>query len=162
MNSYSYSDSGVLTITNEEGWELGYAYNPETLIPFSSEEEAIAYADSRPMSFSKPMSEEEQQSIKEQQASNAIQQMLDASSATRGYDSIISECSYASSTSTFGEEAQLTVNWRDSVWTYVFQAQADIKAGDRTEPTLSELLDELPEREALVADALDIEEVSNI
>ena len=73
--------------------------------------------------------------------------MLDNSSVTRGYDSVISECSYASSTGTFGAEAQITVNWRDAVWTYIFQVQVDIKSGDRTEPTLSELLDELPQRE---------------
>jgi len=147
MNEYSYSDSGVLTITNEDGWTTGFAHNPETLIPFGSEEEAIAYANTHALYFSPPMTAEELQGYKEQEVSEAVQKMLDNSSVTRGYDSIISECSYASSTGTFGAEAQITVNWRDAVWTYIFQVQVDIKSGDRTEPTLSELLDELPARQ---------------
>jgi len=147
MNEYSYNDNGVLTITNEDGWTTGFAYNPETLIPFGSQAEAIAYANTHPLYFSPPMTAEELQGHKETEVSEAVQTMLDNSSVTRGYDSVISECSYASSTGTFGAEAQVTVNWRDAVWTYIFQVQVDIKSGDRTEPTLNELLDELPARQ---------------
>ena len=146
MNEYSYSDSGVLTITNEDGWTTGFAYNPETLIPFGSQAEAIAYANTHPLYFSPPMTAEELQGHKETEVSEAVQKMLDDSAVTRGYDSIISECSYASSTGNFGKEAQITVNWRDAVWTYIFQVQGDIDSGARTEPTLNNLLTELPVR----------------
>ena len=146
MNEYSYNDNGVLTITNEDGWTTGFAYNPETLIPFGSQAEAIAYANTHPLYFSPPMTAEELQGHKETEVSEAVQKMLDDSAVTRGYDSIISECSYASSTGNFGKEAQITVNWRDAVWTYIFQVQGDIVSGARTEPTLNNLLTELPVR----------------
>jgi len=83
---------------------------------------------------------------KEEEVSQAIQAMLDKSSLSRGYDSVISECSYATSTGSFGAEAQVTVDWRDAVWTYAYQVQEDIKGGVRTEPTLADLLAELPAR----------------
>ena len=146
MNEYSYSDSGVLTITNEDGWTTGFAHNPETLIPFGNEEEAMAYANTHALYFSPPVTAEELQGHKETEVSEAVQKMLDDSAVTRGYDSIISECSYASSTGNFGKEAQITVNWRDAVWTYIFQVQGDIDSGARTEPTLNNLLTELPVR----------------
>ena len=75
-----------------------------------------------------------------------VQTMLDASAKTRGYDSVISECSYATSTGSFGAEAQVTVNWRDAVWVTVFAIQAEIAAGTKEEPTLDELMSELPAR----------------
>jgi len=84
--------------------------------------------------------------VNPQFVSKAIQAMLDKSSLSRGYDSVISECSYATSTGSFGAEAQVTVDWRDAVWTYAYQVQEDIKGGVRTEPTLADLLAELPAR----------------
>lgn len=47
-------NNGVLTLTNEDGGVLIYPYNPETQVPFSSEEEALNYAYSRPMYFVAP------------------------------------------------------------------------------------------------------------
>lgn len=84
--------------------------------------------------------------IKRKTVANAIQNMLNTSAKSRGYDSIISECSYATSSGAFGAEAQVTVDWRGSVWNYVFQVEADVLAGTRIEPTLDELLAELPAR----------------
>lgn len=89
---------------------------------------------------------EQLQAEKERLVESAVQSMLDESSRSRGYDNIISECSYATSTGAFGAEAQITVNWRDAVWSYVFKVQADVLAGTRTEPTLEALLAELPAR----------------
>lgn len=86
--------------------------------------------------------------------SAVIQAMMNDSSKSRGYgdplfnynDALLSECSYATSTGTFGTEAQITVNWRDAVWTYAYSVQADVIAESRTAPTLDELLAELPTR----------------
>jgi len=89
---------------------------------------------------------EELMAKKSKLVETAVQTMLDGSSKDRGYDSIISECSYATSTGVFGTEAQVTVNWRDAVWQKVFEIQADIIAQNRTEPTLEELMAELPTR----------------
>ncbi len=85
---------------------------------------------------------------KEEEVSQAVQTMLDDSSKSRGYSSVISECSYASSTGSFGAEAQVTVDWRDAVWTYAYQVQEEVKTGARAEPTLTELLAEFPARKS--------------
>lgn len=74
-----------------------------------------------------------------------VQKILDDGAKEKGYDSIISACSYMGSTN-FGAEAQSFLDWRDAVWTYVYQAESDIKNGDRSEPTIEEFLNELPTR----------------
>ena len=79
-------------------------------------------------------------------AAKAIQSMLVNSSISRGYSSVISECSYASSKGAFGVEAQVTVDWRDAVWNYAFEVQKNVDSGARDKPTLAEMLQELPDR----------------
>ena len=79
-------------------------------------------------------------------AAKAIQSMLDNSSISRGYSSVISECSYASSKGAFGVEAQVTVDWRDAVWNYAFEVQQNVDSGARNKPSVVELLQELPDR----------------
>tara|TARA_R100000935_G_scaffold43672_1_gene66133 strand:- start:625 stop:1173 length:549 start_codon:yes stop_codon:yes gene_type:complete len=77
---------------------------------------------------------------------SAVQSVLNESSQARNYDSIISECSYATSTGTFGAEAQATVDWRDAVWTHVYNVEAAVIAGSREAPTVTEMLASLPTR----------------
>ena len=74
-----------------------------------------------------------------------IQTILNDSAKSRGYDSIISECSYATSTGAFGAEAQITVDWRDAVWTYVYSVQSTVEAGG-VKPAIEELIAGLPVR----------------
>ena len=71
-----------------------------------------------------------------------VQTMLDTAAKAKGYDSIISACSYTGSVN-FGTDALSFLTWRDSVWAYVFKVQADILAGTRTEPILDALMLEL-------------------
>ena len=74
-----------------------------------------------------------------------IQAHLDSTAKTRGYDGILSLCSYASSTNPkFSSEALAGVIWRDSVWTAGYAIQASVTAGTRAIPNESELLAELP------------------
>ena len=56
--THSY-ENNTLTLTNSDGWTLSYPYNPETQIPFGSEQEALDYAYSRPMYFIPPPTFEE-------------------------------------------------------------------------------------------------------
>lgn len=75
----------------------------------------------------------------------AVQNHLDATARSHGYDGIMSLCTYAtSSVPKFQAEGQAGVVWRDSVWLYCFgQLQAAL-TGQRAVPTAEELIAELP------------------
>jgi len=76
---------------------------------------------------------------------SAIQSMLDETAKERGYDSILSLCTYATSTAAkFSDEGQAGVSWRDEVWAKGYTILADVESGARAIPTESELLSELP------------------
>ena len=74
-----------------------------------------------------------------------VQKILDDGAKEKGYDSIISACSYVGSTN-FGDEGRSFLDWRDAVWTYVYQLESDISDDTRTEPTIEEFIAELPVR----------------
>lgn len=85
--------------------------------------------------------------VEEIQASmiSAVQAMLDAKSKERGYDGILSACSYASSTNPkFAAEGQACVEWRDAVWSKCYEILGDVVAEKREIPTVEELIDMLP------------------
>jgi len=76
---------------------------------------------------------------------SAIQSMLDDKAKERGYDSILSLCTYATSpTAKFSDEGQAGVSWRDEVWAKGYAILADVESGSRAIPTVDELLAELP------------------
>ena len=76
---------------------------------------------------------------------SAIQSMLDETARERGYDSILSLCTYATSPNKkFADEGQAGVSWRDEVWAKGFTILADVEGGERAIPTVDELLAELP------------------
>jgi hypothetical protein len=77
---------------------------------------------------------------------SAIQSMLDETAKERGYDSILSLCTYATSpTAKFSDEGQAGVSWRDEVWAKGYAILADVESGSRAIPTVDELLAELPD-----------------
>lgn len=80
-----------------------------------------------------------------QQYIAAVLRHLDTVAKQRNYDSIISACSYATSTNpTFAAEAQACVAWRDAVWVACYQIDADVANAVRPVMTVEELLAELP------------------
>ena len=74
-----------------------------------------------------------------------IQNMRDTEARARGYDGILSLCSYATSTNpVFKREADIAVPWRDAVWSAGYKIIADVKSGSRELPTVEDMLAELP------------------
>lgn len=73
------------------------------------------------------------------------QAALDAFARARGYDGILSACTYVTSTvPTFAAEAQACVNLRDATWGACYTIMAAVQAGQRTLPSVAEVLAELP------------------
>lgn len=76
----------------------------------------------------------------------AIQHRLDGFARTRGYDSILSACTYATSTVTkFKSEGQACVNLRDATWSAAYAILAQVQAGTRPMPaSIADIEADLP------------------
>ena len=80
-----------------------------------------------------------------QEAVMVVQNHLDITANTRGYDSILAACTYAtSSVPKFAAEGQACVLWRDAVWASCYVILGEVQAGTRLPPTIPELLAQLP------------------
>ncbi|WP_158892495.1 MULTISPECIES: hypothetical protein [unclassified Pseudomonas] len=76
---------------------------------------------------------------------NAVGTYMDQAARTRRYDSILSLCTYVSSTdATFAAEGQAGVDFRDACWRYCYDTLAEVQAGTRPAPELDAFLGELP------------------
>ncbi len=85
----------------------------------------------------------------QRQIVSQTQARLDDFARTRGYDGILSACTYASSSvPKFAAEGQYCVDARDATWKTLYQILADVKAGSR--PTASSYADVEPDLPALV------------
>lgn len=64
------------------------------------------------------------------------QARLDTFAQTRGYDGILSACTYATSpTPKFAAEGQYCIDQRDATWATLYQILAEVEAGTRPVPS---------------------------
>lgn len=83
--------------------------------------------------------------LRKQKVVGSVQLYLDENARARGYDNIFTCISYVTSGSpTFNAEALAAAAWRDEVWLYCHEVLADVEVGGRPEPTVEEILAELP------------------
>lgn len=75
---------------------------------------------------------------------DAIQSTLDEAARAKGYDDIVSACSYAGYPNVFQSEAIAFGQWRANVWAYGYAELDKVIAGTRPVPTIPEILAELP------------------
>ena len=73
----------------------------------------------------------------------AVQNMLDSAAKTKGYDSVLSACSYAAYPNQFQAEGQEFLVKRSAVWAKCYEILGEVEAGTRPVPTVSELLAEI-------------------
>jgi hypothetical protein len=74
-----------------------------------------------------------------------FQARLDAFARTRGYDGILSACTYATSANPkFAAEGQYCVQARDATWATCYEILNAVQSGARPTPTWEELEAELP------------------
>jgi hypothetical protein len=68
--------------------------------------------------------------------SNAVQRRLDEFARSHYYDSILSACTYAtSSVPRFKADGQCAVNLRDATWSALYQLMADVRSGAKPMPS---------------------------
>ena len=125
-----YSPTG-----NPEVWEEkpdGY-YTPEE------------WQAAHPAPQPEPLTPEEQQAAMLAEFTETIQHRLDAFAQTRGYDNIMSACSYfGSANPRFKAEADVAIRLRDETWAACYAILEAVLAGERPAPTLEALFAELP------------------
>lgn len=75
----------------------------------------------------------------------AIQSHIDATARQRTYRSGDACATYVNSTTPqWAAEAQAFVAWRDAVWAYAFAEMDKVQNGERPQPTVEEIVAELP------------------
>lgn len=81
-----------------------------------------------------------------QQLIQSVQGKLDSTAQAKGYDNILSACSYDNDPNpVFAADSIAFKAWRSAVWTYCYQVLDDVQQMKRSVPTVEELISELPE-----------------
>ena len=68
-----------------------------------------------------PPTDEELHAIKLKEFEQVVQRHLDATAKSKGYESVLSACTYASYANPFQAEGQAFTAWRGNVWSYCYE-----------------------------------------
>lgn len=82
--------------------------------------------------------------IQKDELTQVIQNHLDQIAFSKGYDNMISACSYAGSVNPFQAEGIALLNWRSDCWVAAIQILDDVTNEIIPVPTPSELITMLP------------------
>lgn len=76
----------------------------------------------------------------------AVQSLLDTTAQSKGYDNIISACSYAAQAvgQPFQAEGAAFLAWRSAVWSTAYSMLAQVSAGTLSMPTVAQSLALIP------------------
>lgn len=77
-------------------------------------------------------------------ATIAVQNHLDNTAKSYGYDDINATAKYLRPSSQFYNECVALGDWCDSVWAHCFQLMTDVESGVITQPTIDEIISGLP------------------
>ena len=80
----------------------------------------------------------------QQSLTGLVNQQLHTAALARGYDSIISACSYAGAPNPFQEESIAFIQWRATLYTYLYTCLNQIEAGAIAAPSEGEFLAAMP------------------
>lgn len=75
---------------------------------------------------------------------NAVQNHIDATARTQGFDNLLTCTKYAGFDNAFRASAEALLAWNVSCWLACRTVLASVQAGTRTQPTVAELIAELP------------------
>ncbi len=75
---------------------------------------------------------------------DAVQTYMESVARNKGYDNLLSACSYAAVANAFQAESLKFIEWRSECWTTCHQVMADAEAGNIAVPTEAELVAMLP------------------
>lgn len=79
---------------------------------------------------------------------SSVQQVLDSTAQSRGYDNGFALASYSNSTDAiFRHEAEAFVVWRDKAWRYCYNLLDRFLAGEIEQPTVDYVLENMPKVE---------------
>jgi hypothetical protein len=85
-------------------------------------------------------------SITSVNAAQQSQQVIDATAQTKGYGDGVSCASYALSTNIqWKDESLAFIDWRDSVWNYLYALLAAISGGSDPIPTVEQIINGMPQ-----------------
>lgn len=136
----TYTAAGV-PLGDFSGYKTVYAEPTEDEVQYSNdgsvkpEEPAV-----EPVVPKEPTADEIKQML-----IDGVQNWMDEVAASRGYDGILSVCTYIDTgVERFDTEGEQARKWRSQVWAYCYAYLDEVLAGTRTIPTLEELIEELP------------------
>jgi hypothetical protein len=142
-------EDGRFAFSDEDngGIEIEDAYHTALLAAQSQGKRIAANDNGFPVAVDAPApTAEEIEAAKIKDAEVAVQKILDDAARAEGYDGILSAASYAAlpSGAPFQAEGAAFAVWRAQCWEKCYEILAAFKAGTRLEPTVPELLAEMP------------------